>query len=367
MPSAAVYCTNAFLLSVVMMLGMSKLAPRLGLVDVPTGRKLHEGQIPLVGAGVFLAILGTAALLPFSGDLVALFVSMGFIVALGVVDDVVDLRSSVKFVAQCTIVAILVLVDSLFIRSAGNLLSEHPLLLLDWGFPVAMFATVGLINSINMIDGVDGLAGGVALTALIWFALAAEMLGLTTELLLILVFAFGVLGFLVFNLRLPWRPRAAVFLGDGGSMMLGLLLAYVAIRLTQRNGPSLPPIAALWICALPVTDTLSLIVRRVAAGDNVGMADHRHLHDLLLRAGLSVSQTVFLLVGISAGLGAIGIAGWLLHLPDRTLLMGLVLPVGVHCWFIGHGWKQLRPRVRPAGEAFSVRGAAAAPASEAGK
>src|SRR5215468_923323 len=82
MPSTAVYCTNAFLLSVVMMLWMSKLAPRLGLVDIPTGRKLHEGQIPLVGAGVFLAILGTAAFLPSSGEFVALFVSMGFIVAL---------------------------------------------------------------------------------------------------------------------------------------------------------------------------------------------------------------------------------------------------------------------------------------------
>src|SRR5262245_11078948 len=108
MPSVAVYCSNAFFLTVAITLLMAKLAPRVGLVDIPDGRKRHEGRIPLVGSGVFIALLGTGVLLPLPGAFAVFFISTGLIVGLGVVDDLVDLRASIKFIAQCIIVAILV-------------------------------------------------------------------------------------------------------------------------------------------------------------------------------------------------------------------------------------------------------------------
>ena len=342
MPGAAVYCMNAFLLSVVVIFIMVKIAPRIGLVDVPTGRKNHVGRIPLVGSGVFLAVCVTSTLLqPSPRGILDFLIGMALIVLLGIIDDIVDLRASIKFAAQCAVVALMVLPNDLLIRNAGAILADRPLLLLQWAAPVTIFAAVGMINAVNLIDGLDGLAGGVSFVALIWFAIAAAVLGLSAELALILVLAFGVLGFLTFNFRHPWRARAAVFLGDAGSMMLGLALAFVAITLTQRSSQSLPPIAALWICALPVIDTLSLMIRRLAAGESIVTNDNRHLHDLLVRAGLSVNHTVLVLIAVSAAMGGIGIAGWLLHLPDRVMLIALSVPIGIHSWFCCYGWKHL--------------------------
>jgi UDP-GlcNAc:undecaprenyl-phosphate/decaprenyl-phosphate GlcNAc-1-phosphate transferase len=344
MPSVAVSCVNAFLLSLVLILAMEKIARRIGLVDVPSERKHHEGRIPLVGAAMFLAFCIASLLLQRQPPgFVDLFIGLLLIVSLGVIDDLFDLRAPVKLVAQSVCVALMVLPNDLLIRNAGALFSDQPLLLLHWAVPATIFAVVGLVNAINMIDGLDGLAGGVSLVALAWFAVAAGVLGLSDELLLILVLACSALGFLVFNVRHPWRARAVVFLGDAGSMMLGLSLAFVAIKLSQRSGPALSPVAALWICALPVIDTLSLMVRRAAAGQGLLSSDHRHLHDLMVRAGLSVNQAVLVLVSISAILGGVGVGGWLLGVPDRVMLFGLGIAVLVHTWFSCHGWKHLRP------------------------
>jgi UDP-GlcNAc:undecaprenyl-phosphate GlcNAc-1-phosphate transferase len=192
-----------------------------------------------------------------------------------------------------------------------------------------------------MIDGVDGLAGIVSLTALLWFAAAAEMIGLRAELLLALVFAVCILGFLVFNLRHRWRSRASVFLGDAGSMMLGAVLAYLAIRLSQHSGPGLSPVAALWVCALPIIDTASLTFRRLMSGRSPFSADRSHLHHLLLQSGFTVSQVVLLLGSVSAVFGAIGVLGWRFGVPDHVLLLGLAGPVVLHSWFSVYGWKHL--------------------------
>jgi UDP-GlcNAc:undecaprenyl-phosphate GlcNAc-1-phosphate transferase len=342
MLGATVYCMNAFLLSVVLTIAMMKIAPRLGLVDVPSDRKNHEGRIPLVGAGVFLAFgISSILLRQQPPGFAAFLVAMLLIGILGAVDDIVDLRASVKFVAQCLIVGSIVLPSGFLIQNAGALFGNAPLLLGQWAIPVTIVGVVGMTNAMNLIDGLDGLAGGISFVALMWFTISAALLGLSHELAIVLVFAFSVLGFLLFNFRHPWRTRAVVFLGDAGSTMIGMGLAVVAIMLTQRSGEVLPPITALWICALPVTDTLSLIVRRLAAGKSIGANDHWHLHDLLVRTGLTVNQTVLVLIAISAVLGGIGMAGWLLHVPDRFMLISLVTPVLLHSWFSCYGWKHL--------------------------
>ena len=358
MPSVTVYCVNAFLLSVVLTLAMEKVAKRIGLVDVPSERKTHEGRIPLVGAAMFVAFCIASILLERQpSGFVNLLMGLLLIVSLGVIDDVVDLRAPVKLVAQCICVALMVLPNDLLIRHAGVLFAGHPLLLYGWAAPATIFAVVGLVNAVNMIDGLDGLAGGASVAALTWFAVAAGVLGLSDELLLILVLDFSVLGFLVFNFRHPWHARASVFLGDAGSMMLGLSLAFVAISLSQRTGSSLSPIAVLWVFAVPVVDTLSLMVRRAAAGHGLLSSDHRHLHDLMIQAGLSVSQTVLTLVAISAILGGVGIGGWYLGLPDGVMFLGLGIPVLLHTWFICYGWKHLQSPTHP----FSVPSPAVSP------
>ena len=335
-------CICAFLVSVLFTRTMAKLAGRVGLVDIPTARKNHEGQIPLTGSALFLAFVVASMLLErLPVGFVSFLLGLSLLVLLGLVDDLIDIRARTKLVVQIASVALMVLPSNTLVGSLGALIDEQPVLLFQWAAPVTIIAVVGMINAFNMIDGVDGLAGSISLVALLWFAGAAGILGLQAELLLALVFAFCILGFLVFNLRHRWRRRASVFLGDAGSMMLGAVLAYLAIRLSQQSGPALSPVVALWICALPIIDTLSLTCRRLLAGRSPFAADRQHLHHLLLQSGFSVSQVVLTLALSSAALGGIGVLGWYFGVPDHVLLLGLAGPFAFHSWFTLHGWKRL--------------------------
>jgi UDP-GlcNAc:undecaprenyl-phosphate GlcNAc-1-phosphate transferase len=237
MRELALNCINGFLLSVVLILVMEKIAVRIGLVDVPTSRKNHNGRIPMVGVAMFVAFAVSAILLQQRPDGFAAFmIGLTILVVLGLLDDRMNLRAWIKFVAQIACVALMVLPSQTLIRDAGALLGGDYLLLQQWAAPVTIIAMVGLINAYNMIDGVDGLAGSLSLVALLWFAMAAGMIGLQDHLLVALLVAFCVVGFLVFNLRHRWRRRASVFLGDAGSMMLGAVLAFLAITLSQNEG-----------------------------------------------------------------------------------------------------------------------------------
>lgn len=344
MRELALNCINGFLLSVVLILAMEKIAVRFGLVDVPTARKNHNGRVPMVGAAVFVAFAVSAILLQHRpAGFTSFMIGLAGLVVLGLIDDRVNLRASIKFVAQIVCVVLMVLPSKTLIWHVGMLLGGDYLLLREWAVPVTIIAVVGLINAYNMIDGVDGLAGSLSLVALLWFAAAAGIMGLHDQLILALLVTFCVVGFLVFNLRHHWRDRASVFLGDAGSMMLGAILAFLAIGLSQHDGEQLSPIAALWICAVPIIDTISLAIRRAAAGRSPFSSDRQHLHHLMLDAGMSVNQVVASLSVISAVLGGIGVMGWYLEVPDSIMLLGLVIPVAAHTWF-EHGGRDHMPR-----------------------
>jgi UDP-GlcNAc:undecaprenyl-phosphate GlcNAc-1-phosphate transferase len=344
MRELAINCMNGFLLSFALILLMRKIASHLGLLDSPTARKNHEGHVPMVGAAVFVAFAVSALLLEQRpGGFASFMIGLTALVLLGLVDDRVNLSASVKLIAQVGTVALMVLPSQTLIWKAGDLFGNDFTLQLYWAAPITIIVVVGLINAYNMIDGIDGLAGCLAVVALFWFAAAAGLVGLHVELLLSLLVAFCVLGFLVFNLRHHWRNRAAVFLGDSGSMMLGAVLAFLAIALSQRNdGEALSPVAVLWICAVPIIDTGSLIVRRLAAGRSPFSSDRQHLHHLMLGAGMSVNQAVTILSLTSAACGAFGVAGWILGLPDAVMLAALLGPVALHIWFEQHGRHQFR-------------------------
>ena len=341
MSDVVLYSTNAFLLSLILIIGLGKVAGFIGLVDIPSSMKTHEGQVPMVGSAMFAAFVAVALLLqPQPPHLFDLVIGTTAIVAVGTIDDLFDLRALVKLVLQCICAAMMLWPHDLLIRDIGVGLSSGTALPDLLAIPVTIFAVVGLVNAMNMIDGLDGLAGGIALVALGWFAVAAVALQLPSELLLILILACVVLGFLVFNFRHPWRSRAAVFLGDAGSMFLGLSLAFIAIGLSQRAGTYLSPIAVLWIFALPTIDTLSLLIRRAISGKGALSSDREHLHDLLLKTGLSANATVLVMVGFSAVFGAAGFVGWYLGVSNNLMLAGLIGPLLLHSWFVLDGHKR---------------------------
>ena len=151
-----------------------------------------------------------------------------------------------KLFFQAVVSAFLVLASDSIIHSFGNLAGTgdlHPPQLA--GILLTTFCVVGLINALNMIDGMDGLAGGVGLVSAIGLAASAHMAGQPQAFQLISAFAASIAGFLLFNFRLPWQRQARVFLGDAGSNLVGLALAYFAVLVTQDHsagGAALDPI-----------------------------------------------------------------------------------------------------------------------------
>jgi UDP-GlcNAc:undecaprenyl-phosphate GlcNAc-1-phosphate transferase len=214
---------------------------------------------------------------------------------------------------------------------------------LGWlAVPFTLLCAVGLINAVNMMDGVDGLAGGVVLVMIFWLGVVAAIAGQSVPVGLLVVLAGAVLGFLVMNFPHPWRSCASVFMGDSGSMLLGLALAWFAIEVVYRLPGDVPPATVAWILALPVFDTLCLMVRRVVKGQNPMAPDREHLHHIFQRAGFSLRGTVYILVTLAFLMGAVGVAGWQLGVPDWVMIIGLLILLGLHFYFVQHAWRMVR-------------------------
>ncbi|WP_349609622.1 MraY family glycosyltransferase [Halomonas sp. H10-9-1] len=311
-----------------------------GLADIPGGRKQHDGIIPLTGGlSVFIGFLLVQPLLSVSvGELLPLYVGLVALVACGVVDDARDMRSTVKLGIQLAVAALMVLWGGRELVYLGSfpLVGEVSL---GWlAVPVSIVAVAGLINAINMMDGVDGLAGGSALSVLAWLALVAALQSQLTLLAVIVTLGAALVGFLLFNLRHPWRSRASVFMGDAGSMALGFAIAWFVVELSQSERAVVSPVAYAWVLALPVMDTLSLMVRRIRKGRSPFSADRDHLHHIILRAGFTPGQTTLILILLVVALGGVGVVFSLAGVPDLLLLLGLTGLIAVHGLFVQRAW-----------------------------
>jgi UDP-GlcNAc:undecaprenyl-phosphate/decaprenyl-phosphate GlcNAc-1-phosphate transferase len=338
---------NAFLLSVVLIQLLAQGALRLGLVDWPGGRKVHDGPVPRIGGIAMFAAFLLPALdlmhrrVAFEVDWV-LLAGLTVLVAVGVLDDLLDLKAATKLLAQTVAVLIMIVPKSNFV-GVGDLFGDGNAAPPFWALPFTVFFIVGIINAFNMLDGLDGLAGGAAAVALFWLTVVAWVAGRPELMVFVLLLLFAVLGFLVFNMRHPWRPRAVVFMGDAGSMMLGAAIAFFTVQFARGGSEaaaSLPSL--LWIVAIPAFDTLIIMGRRVAQGQSPLIGDRRHLHHMLLQAGLSPRRATAVVVAVCAILGGVGFAGWRVGIPASTMLVALAAPFAVHLYFVCRGWKRLR-------------------------
>lgn len=332
LPGLYAHMLNGFLLSLVFIVGIRRFACEFELVDIPDARKKHEGLVPLCGGiAVFSAFMISGIgfqqglQIPWNWE-----IGLGMLVLLGVADDRWRLPAAPRLAIQ-TLAAIILLSTALpATLNLGRLDGIHA-----WHLPFAasaamcVFFVVGMINAVNMMDGVDGLAGTSVAGALFWLALLAVHLGDASVTLHALVLLTAMLGFLIFNLRHPWQSKASVFLGDGGSLMLGAALAYFIIDLSRGTAAPAFPVL-LWIVILPVIDTLSLIVRRLANRRSPMSPDRWHLHHLLLDAGISPARTTMVIAGASTACGAIGYLGAVLNAPDTLMITGLLLPILAH-------------------------------------
>ena len=312
----------AFVVAGVVARILSSFAKRIGLVDLPGGRKLHSGTIPVTGgigmfAGFFLAAMASGLI---NGATVALVIALFLLVFGGAADDMHDISHQSKFLIQLVATLLMTSWAAVQVHVLGNLFGFGPLNLYQWAIPFSVICALGVINAINMIDGLDGTAGGVSIVAMLSLAYAALAQGLGTQAVLLALLAAAVTGFLMWNMRCPGiRSQARVFMGDSGSMMLGLALCWFSIDLTQGEGRSLPPIVCMWILAVPLLDMARVMFLRVRRRGDMFDADREHLHYMLLARGIPHHRAALILGGASAVCGAIGVGGWRLGLPEWAL------------------------------------------------
>lgn len=309
-----------------------RLAIRAGYVDRPGGRKDHDIPTPPVGGLILIPVFILVSLL--AG--LSLYKEWTFYTALliimtaGALDDRYAIRPRWKFVAQFAAATLIVVVGGAKVASLGNLFGMGTVWLGFLHIPFSIVATVLLINAINLIDGLDGLAGGKSFVALLWFLVACLAAGADQSAHSIAILMAALLGFLAFNMRHPFREKANIFLGDAGSMSLGLALAWYGMTLGRGSDPVIWPIAVAWVLALPIMDTCAQFARRVAQGRHPFSADRNHFHHHFVNAGVSVGRATAIITMIGFVLGFIGVGGMLLGVPEPVLAIFWIAAILTH-------------------------------------
>jgi undecaprenyl-phosphate alpha-N-acetylglucosaminyl 1-phosphatetransferase len=303
--------------TVVVLPRMAHLAQNIGLLDMPNERKVHNVPKPLVGGlGIVLGLMFSSLLFVPLTYLRGYYAGVLSLVMIGFFDDFSELNHRWKFVAQFFAAALMIHFSRTLLLSFGDLLSVGPIYLGAAGLPLTIFCAVGVINAINMVDGLDGLAGGFSLIAFCSFSLLAYVNDQPELMLLSVALAGAVLGFIRYN----WYP-ARLFLGDGGSLLLGFSLAFLSIAVTQKQDSIVPPVAALLVLAFPVTDAVVVMIKRAMKGKSPFYADKSHFHHILLLLGYckrSADRTIFAISGL---LSAVAVLGTIYAVPDAWLFL----------------------------------------------
>jgi UDP-GlcNAc:undecaprenyl-phosphate GlcNAc-1-phosphate transferase len=282
-------------------------ARRLGVIDQPDGRrKLHAEAVPrLGGPAVLIAVAGAVALARALAPDVGwwgaeeadaalhLMIATAGIAAVGLVDDVRGARPWVKLLAQ--VAAGLYLFNHGYdVRLVSNPFGE-PFLLGWMSLPLTVLWVVGVSNAINLVDGLDGLAAGVGISA----STVVFTFAVLNERWEIAVMAAALAGALVGFLRYNFSP-ASVFLGDAGSLSVGLVLAALSLRGSMKGSMAVAVAAPLLALGFPLVDTSMALLRRLLGGRSILEADADHIHHRMLRMGMTPRQAVFLLYGFTA-------------------------------------------------------------------
>ncbi len=294
---------SAFVVAAVLSLVLTPLvrraSMRLGTIDEPNHRRVNESPVPR-GGGIAVAVaflsvaVGIIALnarldvvpVPRSldtGELTALLLGGAVAVALGALDDALQLRARWQLGGQVLLglIAVALGISVTFLNNPFG----PGFILLDGPFAIGftMLWVIGMINSINFIDGLDGLSSGIALIATATLGLISVTTALNQPFVGILCFALAgsLLGFLRWN----FHP-ASIFIGTSGVMFVGYTLALLSIIGTAKVA------VALLVLGVPIIDTFWIIVRRLATGHSPFTPDRGHIHHRLLGLGLSHGQTV---------------------------------------------------------------------------
>ena len=312
----------AFITTLLAILALRPVAISIDLVDRPGGRKTHHGNVPLVGGlGIFLGVVVAVGLSePLWHEAGPLLAVYGLMVVTGMLDDRYGLSHWMRLAVHIVAGTTLIITTGVLVRYLGNPFGLGEITL---SYSVAVLFTIAMItaavNSFNMLDGMDGLAGLnslVSLGGLGWLAWKSGQGD--TELAVCALLGSAILAFMVFNAPLLANRRLRCFMGDAGSTLIGVAIAWLCASISQMPLGGKPhPTYVLWMVALPLFELWWTFLRRVGRGHSPFHADAGHFHHMLINAGLSVRAAFvafllldLLLVATAIAMATFQVPGW---------------------------------------------------------
>lgn len=279
---------------------VKRIAIRIGAIDRPNERKVHQRLMPrLGGLAIYLGVIASVWwMMDDYREILAIFLAATIVVITGILDDKYEIRPLYKLFGQVIAALIVVYfgVQMQFIHlpfDEGDILNFGVL-----SIPISILWIVGVTNAINLMDGLDGLASGVTAIATATMLILAIMMGNIP----VIILASALLGSLIAFLFYNFHP-AKIFMGDSGSLFLGFMMGVLSL-LGFKQATLASLILPIVILGVPLSDTAFAILRRWVNHRPISSPDKQHLHHCLLNMGLSHRATVLVIYGISAFFGA---------------------------------------------------------------
>jgi UDP-GlcNAc:undecaprenyl-phosphate/decaprenyl-phosphate GlcNAc-1-phosphate transferase len=337
--SGIVYFGLPLLVTILFMFALRPVARSLGLIDRPGGRKMHVGEVPVIGGLAMLGGLMVGSMYSYTAmeGFPFFLAAVSVLVLIGALDDRYDLPASVRFLAQMCSALLMVAGANVFVRDLGDVFFGGIVELGWFSVPFTVLIVLTAINAFNMFDGSDGVAGVQGLIALLFLGFACAMAGQWHYLPVVAALAGCLIGFLIFNWPSKRTSNVRAFMGDAGSTMLGFSLAWISVELSQGESRAISPIVILWIFALPIFDLFSSMVRRMTQGASPFHGDSEHLHHVLRRFGYSSRRVAQIVLVASSIFAACGIVGHIISVGEAWMFIAWLLLGVIYHFVFGSG------------------------------
>lgn len=281
-----------------------KIAHKKNIVDNPNARKLQSTPVPVLGGiavffGIIIGLVFTSGEIS-SAPLMPIIAAMVIMLYTGTMDDIIDLTARTRFLFEIGVITLLIFTQGMLIDNFHGLWDLYAISKAA-AIPLTIFATVGIINSINLIDGVNGLSSGYCILASVVFG---TFFYITNNAPMVILAAVSVGSLLPFFFHNVFGKTSKMFIGDGGALVMGLIMSIFVINALNTDhaildaiGTEFNPIPfSLAVMVIPVADTLRVMSSRMIRGTSPFHPDKTHLHHLFIGNGFSHAGTTTMIL-----------------------------------------------------------------------
>jgi UDP-GlcNAc:undecaprenyl-phosphate GlcNAc-1-phosphate transferase len=334
----------SFALSYVLTRLLIPAAPRLGLVDIPSARKKHSGEIPLVGGlGIYGSVLiCTMLFTTLQIELLCIVALGGLLTTIGTLDDKFGVSPRSRLMVQFMAGILLVFGADIELSNLGDLFGFGIIGLGIFTIPCTAIGIAALANAYNMTDGIDGLAASLGIVAFSSFILTLSQTLNSSEIMVLSFYIISLFIYLIFNFAIKPLAPQKVFMGDAGSMFIGFSIAAFAIYFSQNARFNLEPAVVVWFVAVPLFDMVATMVGRMRKGQSPFYPDRTHIHHLLMHLGLTEKSSLGAMISFST---ACSFAGYFFHtnnVPSNIIFLTFTVVFLLYLTCILKAWKLKR-------------------------